>query len=223
MKVLKGVALFFSLTFFVSIVGCSHDKVMRDYYRSLRDSEMAKMAAIRSYIRSNQARQQTNMALINKVSAGNNGRVDASMIAMIAMANAMSDSQQSHAVGDALETWYGQKPIQQPVSEFAQNMKSISWLATPVSIVAGGWAAGYVLDRATGTISDSYNSGQSNNMSGSSTRDVTFRNEGDAAINGSADGSSTQYNESGDPAVNFCPECDEEVVSPGTTEELNFE
>ena len=153
---------------FLFSVSCSHDKEMRDYYKTLRQSELAKMSAIRSFVRSNQQLKESNLRMVDEKGA------DASVIAL---SNAVISMNESRTVENALTTWYGQK-IEQPRSEAASVLQSLSWLSVPVGIVAGGWALGYVLNNSGegGNISNnnSYNKTESDNQLNGSHRNIGF-------------------------------------------------
>lgn len=172
MKKFKSLLLVLVFSIFLFSASCAHDKVMRDYYKTVRQSELARMSAFRSYVRSNQSVKQRNIDLLrNSGSSKNNNS------GMIALANAIASIEESRAVENTLKTWYGQK-LPEPKSETATIIDSLSWLSAPASIVAGGWALGYVLNRSGNggniTNSNSNNQSESNNQLNGSHRGLSF-------------------------------------------------
>lgn len=176
MKKVKALLSVLIISIFFFTASCGHDKIMRDYYKTKRQSELAKMSALRSFVRSNEAMRLNNVAMMNK---------SGSDAGIIALSNAIMSMNQSRAIETALVAWYGQE-IEVPKSETAAVISSLGWLAAPISIIAGGWALGYVLNgRDNGgntTNNNSYNKADSDNQSGGSHRDVRFNNDGAADV-----------------------------------------
>jgi len=178
MKKVKSLLLIVIFAVFLFSVSCSHDKVMRDYYKTMRQSELAKMSALRSFVRSNQSMREQNLKMMSK-----NGE-DAGVIAL---SNAIMSMNESRAIESALGTWYGQK-IEQPRSETASILQSLSWLSVPVGIVAGGWALGYVLNNSGsgGNVTNntnSYNKTESDNQLNGSHRNLSFNPSDNSDVN----------------------------------------
>ncbi len=218
MKKLKGLLLVVVFFIFLFSVSCSHEKVMRDYYKTKRQSELAKMAALRSFVRSNQTMRQANLAMM-KSSTKDAG--------IIALSNAIMSMNESRAIETALTTWYGQR-IEQPRSETADIISSMGWIATPLGIVAGGWALGYVLNNSGngGNITNntnSYNKTESDNQLNGSHRNVSFTpndnsNISDVNLSQDYQPSFSPYSPGSSDSIfsSFDPTAD--ILSPGTTQ-----
>lgn len=171
MKKVKSLVLVLVFFTFLFTASCSHQQVMKDYYKTMRQSELAKMSALRSFVRSNQAMRQNNITMMNK--SGKDAGI-------VALSNAIMSMNESRAIESALNTWYGQR-MEQPKSETAAVLSSMSWLGAPLGIVAGGWAIGYVLrgvDQGGSDISNSYNKTDSDNQLNGSHRDIRFDDTG---------------------------------------------
>lgn len=171
MKKVKSLVLVLVFFTFLFTASCSHQQVMKDYYKTMRQSELAKMSALRSFVRSNQAMRQNNITMMNK--SGKDAGI-------VALSNAIMSMNESRAIESALNTWYGQR-MEQPKSETAAVLSSMSWLGAPLGIVAGGWAIGYVLrgvDQGGSDISNSYNKTDSDNQLNGSHRNIRFDDTG---------------------------------------------
>ncbi len=176
-KKVKSILLILAFSMFLFTASCSHQQVMKDYYKTMRQSELAKMSALRSFVRSSQSMRQSNITMMNK--AGKDAGI-------IALSNAIMSMNESRTIEAALTTWYGQR-MEQPKSETASVLSSMSWLGAPLGIVAGGWAIGYVLrgvDQGSSNISNSYNKTESDNQLNGSHRDMRFSGD-DSAVDAS--------------------------------------